>query len=372
MSLTRRQRGFTLIELLVVIAVIGVLAALLLPAVQQARARARTAQCLNNFKQIGLGLQNYESTYTTYPPSFVRQEDGNPPPPGPGGSMLQYRCHWTGFHMLLPYLDQEALYNQYDFDGTWLSSMTDSNDRSSWLLNRTPIPALLCPSAKHKSLIIGEPGIPGSTLHWMSSAPSDYSFSHGMDIIKASPGSGEENCPGGLLHYWQQTPSSTRGAFGYNSTCRAADMTDGSSQTFVLGEKSGGRLTFGSGTSSFPVAQVEFPWAMAAVRYFAPTGASASEATWAVGPFAVTRDLRLPNCPDSPTSSGVPFPMNPLPTRVPASATERPLYSFQSEHTGGAYFLFGDGNARFLSETINQSVFEAISTISGNETVSLE
>ena len=129
---------------------------------------------------------------------------------------------------------------------------------------------------------------------------------------------------------------------------------------------------FGSGTSSFPVAKVEYPWAMAAVRYFAPTSAGSSQSTWVVGPFAVTRDLRLPNCPDAPTSTGVPFPMNPLPTRVPPTATERPLYSFQSEHTGGAYFLFGDGTSRFLSETINQSVYEAMSTIAGEETISVE
>lgn len=361
-----RRRGFTLIELLVVIAVIGVLVALVMPAVQQARERARAAQCLNNLKQIGLALHNYDSTHTVFPPSFVRQEDGNPPAPPPASDPLRYRSHWTGYHMLLPYLDQEPLYQKYDFNGTWLSSMTSSDDRQHWELNRTVINALICPTTSRSENIVGESGVPGSSTHWMAGAVTDYAFCHGRDIIKALPGSAEASCPGGLRHYWKDTPPQTRGAFGYNSTCSSQHITDGTSNTILLGEKSGSRLTLGGGGVAFPRGWVEYPWSMAAVLYFAPT----PDGTWVAGPYAVTRDIRLPDCADANPSVGVPFPMNPTPVDLPSVSTERPLYSFQSQHTQGAFFLFGDGNTRFLSQNINQSVFESLSTISGGEVVS--
>lgn len=359
-----RRVGFSLIELLVVIAIISVLTALALPAVQQARERARAAQCLNNLKQIGLALHNYESSHRTFPPSFVRQEDGNPPPPPPASDALRYRSHWTGFHLLLPHMEQQGLHRRYDFNGTWLSSMTDSDDNAVWQLNASVLPLLICPSAPHTVNIVGDPTAAPGSPHWMAGAVNDYAFSHGRDIIKALPGSGEELCAGGLLHYWNKWPTATRGAFGYNSRCRLQDIKDGTSHTILIGEKAGARLQFGGGSSGFPQAPVEYPWAMAAVLYFAPTGDSEN---WVAGPFAVTRDIRLPDCARDPPPVGVPFPMNPRPVIVPSLADERPLYSFQSHHSGGAYFLFADGNTRFLSENIDQGIFEGVSTISGQE-----
>ncbi len=355
-SAARGRGGFTLIELLVVIAIVAVLMALLLPAVQQARERARMAQCQNNLKQIGLGLASYEASHRCFPPSFVRQEDGNPPPP-PGGSALQYRTHWSGFHLLLPYLDQAPLHKKFDFRKTWLSSMTDMADHSMWSLNATVISTLICPSTSHPALSLGSPSL------WMQGAPTDYSFSQGTDIIRAIPGP-EAACPSGLLHFWQQAPGRTRGAFGYNSTCRPQDIRDGTSQTFMLGEKSGGLLTYSGPNSTYPTLSVEYPWAMAAVVYFAPAGA-----TWVVDPFAVTRDIQLPDCPISPPGTGVAFPMNPRPLVLGVTTSERPLFSFQSAHANGAEFVFADGNVRFLNQNINQGIFEALSTIGGQETV---
>ncbi len=361
--------GFTLIELLVVLAVIGVLVALLLPAVQSARERARRLQCMNHLKQLGLALHNYLGTHGVFPPSIVRQKDGDPPPP-PGGSMLQYRGHWTGFHMLLPFLEQQALYQQFDFNGTWLSSMKDINDHRVWKLNQTVLPVLLCPSAPHASLKIGSDGSTPS-VHWMGGSPTDYAFSLGADFIRALPGTAEERCPGGLHHYWQQWPKHTRGVFGYNSTCRIRDIEDGTTNTFMMGEKAGSLLRYGGWRSVDPTLLVEYPWAMAAQIYFAPTGTGDDGTSfWVVGPFAVTRDIKLPNCPEAQGDVGVPYPMNPRPRNLPRVPLERPFYSFQSPHSQGAHFLFADGSVHFLNESIDQHVYEALSTIAGREHVS--
>jgi hypothetical protein len=104
---------------------------------------------------------------------------------------------------------------------------------------------------------------------------------------------------------------------------------------------------------------------MAAVVYFAPAGAA-----WAVDAYAVTRDIQLPDCPVSPPGTGVPFPMNPRPLALGVTSNERPLFSFQSWHVSGAQFVFADGTVRFLNQNINQGVFEALSTIAGQETIS--
>ena len=362
-------RGFTLIELLAVLGILSVLVALILPAVQQARESARRMQCQNHLKQLGIALQAYETSYQLFPPSIVRQPDGNPPPPAIPFAALRYRGHWTGFHLLLPFLDQKNLHSKYDFNGTWLSPLTDANDHSSWPLNQTTISTLVCPSAAHSVMAIGGDAA-GAGVHWMAGSPSDYAFNHGVDIIRALPGD-DAGCTTGILDYWRQTPEPIRGPFGYNSDCRPQNIKDGMSHTIMLGEKAGGRLNYGGWNASFPRLAVEFPWAMAAIEYFAPTGdVGVSNSAWVVGPMAVTHDFRLPLCPESPPGTGNPFPMNPTPRDLPQSSDERPFYSFQSLHSGGAQFLFADGSTRMLNESMNQGVFEALSTIAGREFLS--
>src|SRR5450755_3744538 len=100
------RRGFTLIELLVVIAIIAVLIALLLPAVQAAREAARRAQCVNNLKQIGLALHNYEGAQKVLPPGYVSTFDASGTDLGPG---------WGWAAMILPQLEQVVLYSAVNF-----------------------------------------------------------------------------------------------------------------------------------------------------------------------------------------------------------------------------------------------------------------
>ncbi len=103
----KRRRAFTLIELLVVIAIIGLLVALLLPAVQSAREAARRAQCVNNLKQLGLALHNYEGSHQTFPPGYVSNFNPSGTDTGPG---------WGWAAMLLPQVEQTNVFNAINFN----------------------------------------------------------------------------------------------------------------------------------------------------------------------------------------------------------------------------------------------------------------
>jgi prepilin-type N-terminal cleavage/methylation domain-containing protein len=128
---TRRRRGFTLVELLVVIAVIGVLVALLLPAVQSAREAARRMQCANNMKQLALAVHNYESAFAAYPPASVNWNTAHHP---------NHSC----IAFLLPFLEQATIQDIYDLNVAW----NHSKNRPAI---ETRLPFLLCPSAPHKA-----------------------------------------------------------------------------------------------------------------------------------------------------------------------------------------------------------------------------
>src|SRR6476659_6069087 len=108
MRFFRRPCGFTLVELLVVIAIIGVLVALLLPAVQQARESARRTQCLNHLKQMALAVQNYSDTHTVLPPGHIIPRDRK------GADGHKTIAPWQV--LILPYVEQKALFDIYDFN----------------------------------------------------------------------------------------------------------------------------------------------------------------------------------------------------------------------------------------------------------------
>jgi prepilin-type N-terminal cleavage/methylation domain-containing protein/prepilin-type processing-associated H-X9-DG protein len=213
-SLPRFRLGFTLIELLVVIAIIAVLIALLLPAVQSAREAARRSQCLNNMKQLGLALANYESAQGSYPASYGTGQWG-----GTWGS-------WSPQAMLLGYFEQVPVYNSINF------SLSSHGNSSAYTYQPqvtaivTRIQSLLCPSSPLPvGTNYGGHPIPGncyfasvgSSLHWVGASGS--SRPNGVFMFG-----------GGNNGATNPTPAATVPPIGVR------DVTDGTSNTIAFGE----------------------------------------------------------------------------------------------------------------------------------------
>ncbi len=183
----RHRRGFTLVELLVVIAIIGILVALLLPAVQAAREAARRMSCVNNLGQLILATQNYEMAYQTYPPGTIDQK-------GPIQNVAQgYHHNWIS--QILPYMEEQNTFNHIDFQvGVY--------DQKNETVRKVGIEILSCPSSPDRGQDI-----------WLT----NYAGCHN-DL---------------------ETPIDVdnQGVFFLNSSIRPKDITDGSAHTLFIGEK---------------------------------------------------------------------------------------------------------------------------------------
>lgn len=190
-----RRRAFTLIELLVVIAIIGVLLALLLPAVQKVREAANRMKCANNLKQVGLALHGYHDAKRLFPSGVVAKSS-------------DLENGWqSGLVFLLPFLEQQPLYQQYNLALPW-------KDPANLAVAQVRVPVFLCPSSSNE--VPDDGGFP--------CAPTDYAFSKGATAYLSTDG--------------KLRPGS--GLFDMNSKRRIADVLDGTSQTFAMGEAVGG------------------------------------------------------------------------------------------------------------------------------------
>ena len=207
----QRRRGFTLIELLVVIAIIAVLIALLLPAVQSAREAARRAQCVNNLKQLGLGIHNYHSTNNALPPLFGNFGTAPAGPSEPGGP---WPLGWAV--MILGYIEQQALYNSANF------SFGAYYPPNSQTLSTTKLNTLVCPS---ESLKVGP---------WIANSFTNYHANFGGPCPMASwsgPFVPFRSDPNNIPGYTNAVQTSNMGTFGFES------VTDGTSNTALFSEK---------------------------------------------------------------------------------------------------------------------------------------
>ena len=218
-SLLSERRAFTLVELLVVIAIIGILIALLLPAVQAAREAARRSQCTNNLKQLGLALHNYHDTYKTFP-SMQQGTAGG----GACGTMGRGNNNWlSGFVVLLPYMEQHPAYEKikspYNAYPAWgPPARPDCCQFNDYAPFQVQIPGLLCPSDGGAGM--GQ--VPGQNCLNNPKGDTNYVFCAG-DVPAETP------C-------YPCTGSNPRGIFGFQNYTTIADIRDGTSNTIAMSE----------------------------------------------------------------------------------------------------------------------------------------
>ena len=288
----RRAAGFTLIELLVVVAIIALLVSLLLPAVQQARAAARRAQCQNNLKQIGLGLHNFHGAYNEFPAAYGWNEPAN---------ARNWTKAWGWGARLLPYLDQGPIYNTLGVGRREFDQALPGNDSASWpaaelAAVRTAIPGFLCPSDVAPSPI---------------NTGADFCHSGGPDATKPAL----SNYAGVYAYQYSNwnaagnTLPDQHGAMVAQEGTTAASFRDGLTNTFMVGERG---------------------WEHGAA-YWVGVGNVNSEDAWS-----------------SPKVVGRVFLYKPNPPVV-----GRAYSAFSSYHDGGLFFLMGDGSVQFVSDSID-------------------
>ena len=318
---SRRSRGFTLIELLVVIAIIAVLIALLLPAVQAAREAARRTQCVNNMKQMGLAVANYESTNGSYPGGSYSNYNGGAPSAtcGTGVAPCKYPENFSVFVRMLPYYEQGPMYNSVNF------ALTTSNVENITIAG-IKLSALTCPSDSNID------PIPLASTTPMASFNQNFPVPPGnwIQTFSSYAGCTGNFGSGGFITYYDTTMaagcSSQKGSYNgviYNdSSTRIAEVTDGTSNTMMFGEHCHANLLI-----------------------FDPTY-GASDNSWQSGRWYDTLFATMypPNI-KVPPGTGFTSVLGTNNYYYPTVAT--------SKHPGGANFAFCDGSVKFLKDSIS-------------------
>jgi prepilin-type N-terminal cleavage/methylation domain-containing protein/prepilin-type processing-associated H-X9-DG protein len=317
-----RLRGFSLVELLVVIAIIGILVALLIPAIQASRAAAARNACANNLRQIGLAAHNYESALGYFPSGSVAREFA----PDPMAEWSLFR--WSALASLTPYLENTAAYNALDLSVPLYHRTTYRVREENVDAVRIFVPEFLCPS---------DIGIAVSE----NFAPTNYAVCAGTGIR------------GGV-------PRDTDGVFFENSRTAPAKITDGLSHTALASESLLGQPQAGTHDP-----QTEYKFVLSAPlneavcqnstlwNYTDPRGFS-----WVNGEFrcALYNHSRRPNS-STPDCMGVLIFGN-VQTRLSPYGWR----TARSAHPGGVNMLFADGSTHFIRDDVDLALWRGLST----------
>ncbi len=353
-----RRSGFTLIELLVVIAIIGVLIALLLPAVQAAREAARRAQCSNNLKQIGLALHNYESSTGCFPTGGESTNFNVPSGSFPSTQFVD--GGWGTLARLLPYQEGGSSFNALNFNVDY-NEATGMNFTGA----STVVSIFLCPSSV-RSPSDGrdgnDPNDPITTAYGRGYGVADYGATCYTDIDPLGRTGADGNT-------YRTTPyrnknARANGALKQGKTT-IAEITDGTSNTILIGEDAGRDARFIS-----PYVESYYDGINARpVIGLGPAGPSAPRRYWRWaepdGAYGVSGQ---PNNKFRPDHEASPF----LTTGTTAGNNAGANDELFSYHPGGVNVLFGDGSVKFIKDTINVIALRGIVTASGGEVVSAD
>ncbi len=335
---SRARDGFTLIELLVVIAIIGVLVALLLPAVQAAREAARRAQCINNLKQVGLAIANYEGVHGCIVSGYVSSTVplASSPVPGynPDPSTNDNGPGWGWLALLLPFVEQGSLYNASNVN---LPAWSAENSTAA----TTSIGAYLCPSAINPTPAC--PMIDASRALLPVANPyfarANYQYNMGWNDTSIAPANVNYDDP----------VAGCNGPIYRNSRVALAGVSDGLSNTVFAGEKAP------------TLADCTWVGIIPGYRHFA-SGAYASSGTGGVGvnydyPGAILSSHSGPSLYEVPS---VVHPPN-----SPLGHTDE-MFSL---HPGGGNVLMGDGSVRFVKASIAGLTWQAQCSRGGGEVI---
>jgi prepilin-type N-terminal cleavage/methylation domain-containing protein/prepilin-type processing-associated H-X9-DG protein len=332
-----RKRGFTLVELLVVIAIIGILVALLLPAIQAAREAARRTQCQNNVKQLGVALFNYHDSYKVFPPAGLDYGWSGSGGAEPATKLVK---NINGLALLLPYIEQQALHSQLNFGQAFSHVGPAPQTQSNIKASVRPIagnagtsgnaaalgeivPGFVCPSDRRDQLYLPTTGV--------------YAILNGSGVAAVKTNYDFSVATGDYSTFndWLTYNPLTKRMFGENSDSNTASVIDGTSNTIAMGE------------TCHWVANGSCPawgfrgWVMSGVDVGA-NGINQFDIpatyTWVADKTTILGRLRT-------------------------------WASVGSAHPGGANILMGDASARFVSENTDRTVLVAIATMSGGEAV---
>lgn len=345
---SNRGRGFTLVELLVVIAIIGILVALLLPAIQAAREAARRAQCSNNMKQLGLSIHNYVSAKKDVLPGGVyQQHDSDPPAHTPGAGAYQSDSF---FVYLMPYMENQAIYDNWKFTDRGKNSATDTSPAA------IQIPTLLCPSdSPAEKVCYFQSAVTSANMAFGGYySVTSYAGNHGtMNYYPTGAGCGPISTDDGMFYIWAPKGSTAGVAYVHTngSTFRPdrgvslKSVTDGTSKTLLFGEKYNQDPVFDAkytGQSGLLIHQ----WSL-----------------WGwTGGFKGTGHVTR--------SGGVTQAINLQSDSCILSATccqDQRLRTWGSGHPGGANFVMTDGSTQFIADSVNPTTLADISTRNGGE-----
>ena len=343
------KTGFSLIELMVVVTILGLMMALLLPALQSAREAARRIQCTSNLKQLGLGLQQYETNYGVYPPSMVLSGKGN---------TTTWVGGWSVNGRILSFMEQNTLFNAINLS-------TNQTAAVNLTVTGLSIGVFVCPSEVN---------------------PQSYDASYGSSAVSTIGW-----CMGDWYVWGGFGALPNRTAFGPNLSRRAADFRDGLSLTLMASEVRShqyertncGLLSAMNTPGSILPPEVSptivtpllgsdgSPCTLSAAGHVSWADGSVDQSgmttAWSPNTKVVVSlqdgvKLQPPSSEDldlvgTPESSGGP---------TFAAVTSR------SYHPGGVNVLFGDGSVRFIKQTINGNTWRALGSVNGSEIISAD